>query len=104
MARICRKTGVAKCVCCCRPMTRGGVEPLAGLAVRLREFGAAVRMYTPPDCAERLAAVGVPLVPVGQPARPLVHGATPPLAADVPGAPRGDRRARTQNMRTCKPG
>ena len=75
MARICRKTGVAKCVCCCRPMTRGGVEPLAGLAVRLRELGAEARMCTPPDRAERLAEVGVPLVPVGQPVRPLVHGA-----------------------------
>jgi hypothetical protein len=26
----------------------------------------------------------VPLVPVGHPVRPLVHGATPPSAADVP--------------------
>ena len=43
--------------------SRGGVEPLAGLAVRLRELGAEVRMCAPPDCAERLAEVGVPLVP-----------------------------------------
>jgi vancomycin aglycone glucosyltransferase len=35
--------------------SRGGVEPLAGLAVRLRALG-----------AERLAEV-VPLVPVGRP-------------------------------------
>jgi hypothetical protein len=26
----------------------------------------------------------VPLVPVGPPVRPLVHGATPPSATDVP--------------------
>ncbi|MGH3321975.1 MAG: glycosyltransferase [Streptosporangiaceae bacterium] len=64
--------------------SRGGVEPLVGLAVRLRELGAEVRVCAPPDCAERLAEVGVPLVPVGQPVRPLVHGATPPSAADVP--------------------
>ena len=32
----------------------------------------------------RLAEVGVPLVPVGQPVRPLVHGATPLPAAGVP--------------------
>ena len=64
--------------------SRGGVEPLVGLAVRLRELGAEVRMCAPPDCAERLAEIGVPLVPVGQPVRPLVHGATPPSAADVP--------------------
>ena len=36
---------------------------------------------------ERLAGIGVPLVPVGQPMRPLVTmvtGATPPSAADLP--------------------
>ena len=60
--------------------SRGDVEPLVGLAVRLRELGVEVRLCAPPDCAERLAEVGVPLVPVGQP----VHGATPPSVADVP--------------------
>jgi len=64
--------------------SRGGVEPLAGLAVRLQALGVEVRMCAPPDCAERLAEVGVPLVPVGEPVRPLVHGTTPPSAADVP--------------------
>ena len=63
---------------------RGDVEPLAGLAVRLRALGAEVRVCAPPDCAERLAEVGVPLVPVGQPVRPLLHGARPASAADVP--------------------
>jgi vancomycin aglycone glucosyltransferase len=60
---------------------RGDVEPLA---VQLRALGAEVRVCAPPDCAERLAEVGVPLVPVGQPVRPLLHGATPSSAADVP--------------------
>ncbi|MGC9669542.1 glycosyltransferase [Planosporangium sp. 12N6] len=64
--------------------SRGGVEPLVALAVRLRERGAEVLVCAPPDCAERLAEVGVPLVPVGPPVRPLVHGAAPPSAADVP--------------------
>ncbi len=32
--------------------SRGGVEPLVGLAVRLRALGAEVRMCAPPDCAE----------------------------------------------------
>jgi vancomycin aglycone glucosyltransferase len=64
--------------------SRGGVEPLAGLAVRLQALGAEVRICAPPDCAERLAEVGVPLVPVGEPVRPLVHGTTPPSTADVP--------------------
>jgi vancomycin aglycone glucosyltransferase len=64
--------------------SRGGVEPLVGLAVRLRELGAEVRMCAPPDCAERLAEVGVPLVRLGPPVHSLVHGARPPSPADVP--------------------
>ena len=63
---------------------RGDVEPLVGLAVRLRALGAEVRVCAPPDWAERLAEVGVPLVPVGPPVRQLVHGATRPSVADVP--------------------
>jgi vancomycin aglycone glucosyltransferase len=64
--------------------SRGGVEPLVALAVRLRALGAETLMCAPPDCAERLAEVGVPLVPAGEPVRPLVHGASPPSVADVP--------------------
>ena len=66
--------------------SRGDVEPLVGLAVRLRALGAEVRVCAPPDeeFAERLAGVGVPLVPVGRPVRALVHRATPPSAADLP--------------------
>jgi hypothetical protein len=63
---------------------RGDVEPLVGLAVRLRALGAQVRVCAPPDWAERLAQFGVPLVPVGPPVRPLMHGTTPPSVADVP--------------------
>ncbi|MBB5152556.1 glycosyltransferase [Saccharopolyspora phatthalungensis] len=60
--------------------SRGDVEPLAGLAVRLRELGAEVRVCAPPDedFAQRLAGVGVPLVPVGQSARALTTAAPPP--------------------------
>ena len=58
--------------------SRGGIEPLAGLAVQLRALGSEVVVCGPPDCAERLAEVGIPLVPVGEPVRPLVHGAAPP--------------------------
>jgi vancomycin aglycone glucosyltransferase len=64
--------------------SRGGVEPLLGLAVRLRALGAEVRVCAPPDCTERVAEVGVALVPAGPPVRPLVHRATPPSAADLP--------------------
>jgi hypothetical protein len=45
--------------------SRGDVEPMAGLAVQLRTLGAEVRVCAPPDCAELLARVGVPLVPIG---------------------------------------
>ncbi|MFH8253449.1 glycosyltransferase [Streptomyces roseolus] len=53
---------------------RGSVEPMAGLAVRLRERGAEVRVCAPPDgeFAELLAASGVEAVPVGAPVRPVV--------------------------------
>jgi vancomycin aglycone glucosyltransferase len=45
--------------------SRGNVKPMAGLAVRLRTLGVAVRVCAPSDCAELLARVGVPLVPTG---------------------------------------
>ena len=48
--------------------SRGGVEPMVALAVRLRELGAEVRVCAPPDCAaaegcDALVATGV--VPTG---------------------------------------
>jgi vancomycin aglycone glucosyltransferase len=61
--------------------SRGDVEPMVGLAVQLRALGAEVPVCAPPDFAELLARVGVPLAPVGQPVRPLVTGAPPPSAA-----------------------
>jgi vancomycin aglycone glucosyltransferase len=64
--------------------SRGGVEPLAALAVRLRALGAEALVCAPPDCADRLAELGVPLVPAGEPVRALVHRAMPPSPADVP--------------------
>jgi vancomycin aglycone glucosyltransferase len=63
---------------------RGDVEPLVGLAVRLRELGAETRVCAPSDWAERLAHVDVPLVPLGPPVRRLLDGARRPSAADVP--------------------
>ncbi|MDX3642563.1 glycosyltransferase [Streptomyces sp. MB09-02B] len=66
--------------------SRGGVEPLVGLSVRLRELGAEVRVCAPPDeeFARRLASVGVPLVPFGRPVRALMTAAVPPTAGGVP--------------------
>jgi vancomycin aglycone glucosyltransferase len=63
---------------------RGDVEPLVGLAVRLRELGAEVQMCVPVDRAERPAELGVPLVLVSPPVRPLVQGAAQPSPADLP--------------------
>ena len=64
--------------------SRGDVEPLIGVAVQVRALGAELRVCAPPDCAERPAEAGVPVVPVGDPVRALVHGVTPPSMADVP--------------------
>nr|ADU56100.1 hypothetical protein CA878-22 [uncultured organism CA878] len=58
--------------------TRGDVEPLVALAVRLRALGAEVRMCAPPASAERLAEVGVPLVPVGLALRVMMQDGMPP--------------------------
>ncbi|WP_045739875.1 glycosyltransferase [Actinoplanes rectilineatus] len=50
--------------------SRGDVEPLVALAVRLRAQGAEVRLCAPPDSAERLAETDVPLIPISRPERP----------------------------------
>ncbi|MFF3753410.1 glycosyltransferase [Streptomyces sp. NPDC002018] len=65
--------------------TRGDVEPLVALAVRLQALGAEVRMCAPPDeeFAERLSGIGVQLVPVGPPVRELMRGTTLPSAAEL---------------------
>ncbi|MEV4319622.1 glycosyltransferase [Actinocrispum sp. NPDC049592] len=62
--------------------SRGDVEPLVALAVRLRESGAEVTVCAPPDddFVARLAGVGVPLVGVGPSARALTKAAPPPSA------------------------
>ncbi|WP_330294263.1 glycosyltransferase [Streptomyces sp. NBC_00503] len=66
--------------------SRGDVEPLVGLAVRLRELGAEVRVCAPPDedFAERLAGIGVSVVGVGQSARALTTAAPAPSKANLP--------------------
>ncbi|MFE4258734.1 glycosyltransferase [Streptomyces sp. NPDC056883] len=66
--------------------SRGDVEPLVGLAVRLRELGAEVRVCAPPDedFAERLAGIGVSVAGVGRSARALTTAAPPPSKANLP--------------------
>jgi len=58
--------------------SRGDVEPVVALAVRLRALGAEVRVCAPPDFAERLAGVDMPMVPVGPSASALTTAAPPP--------------------------
>ncbi|MFF4418405.1 glycosyltransferase [Streptosporangium sp. NPDC001559] len=60
--------------------SRGDVEPMTGLAVRLRALGAEVRVCAPPDFAELLDDAGVPLTPLGWPIRALATGAIPDKA------------------------
>jgi vancomycin aglycone glucosyltransferase len=64
--------------------SRGDVEPLVALAVRLRELGVAVRVCAPPDFAPRLAAADLPVVPVGPSANALTTASPPPSAANLP--------------------
>ncbi len=65
--------------------SRGDVEPLAGLAVALRELGAEARVCAPPDedFAKLLARVGVPLVPLGPSVHSVVANPKPPTAQDA---------------------
>lgn len=63
--------------------SRGDVEPVVALAVRLRELGAQVRVCAPPDSEERLAELGVPLAPIGQSTRVMVHGKARPSPKDA---------------------
>ncbi|MCA2226247.1 glycosyltransferase [Nonomuraea aurantiaca] len=57
--------------------SRGDVEPMTGLALRLRALGAEVRVCAPPDFAELLDGIDVPLTPVAWPIRALATGAVP---------------------------
>ncbi|WP_406238896.1 glycosyltransferase [Nocardia sp. NBC_01009] len=59
--------------------TRGDIEPALGLALRLRELGAQVRVCAPPDFERRFTELGVPLVPLGPP-MPGSHGTKASLA------------------------
>jgi vancomycin aglycone glucosyltransferase len=65
--------------------TRGDVEPLVALAVRLRALGAQVRMCTPPDeeFTRRLKELGIEQVAVGPPVRALMHDSSVPTAEEL---------------------
>lgn len=65
--------------------SRGDVEPLAGLAVALRELGAQARVCAPPDeeFVALLERVGVPLVPLGPSVHSIVANPKPPTTQDA---------------------
>ena len=64
--------------------SRGDVEPMAALALRLRERGADVRLCAPPDFTDLATRAGVPLIPMGEPIREFLHGVKPATPADAP--------------------
>jgi vancomycin aglycone glucosyltransferase len=67
--------------------SRGDVEPVLALAVRLQELGAQSRVCAPPDFADMAARLGVEMVPAGESVRALVHGSSgkkPSTPADAP--------------------
>lgn len=65
--------------------SRGDVEPLAALGLRLRELGAEVRVCVPPDedFAVLLRRAGVEHVPLGPAVRSVVAGERRPTAQDA---------------------
>src|SRR5262245_2984003 len=62
--------------------SRGDIEPLAGLALRLRELGAEVRVCAPPDEEFRtlFARVGIRPIPLGPSTRSVVTRTKTPSA------------------------
>ncbi|GAA2160942.1 MULTISPECIES: glycosyltransferase [Glycomyces] len=64
--------------------SRGDVEPMAALAIRLHALGAQAVVCAPPDpeFARLLADADVPMVASGDAVRPLVTGTAPPRAGD----------------------
>ncbi|TCP57101.1 vancomycin aglycone glucosyltransferase [Tamaricihabitans halophyticus] len=65
--------------------SRGDVEPLAGLALGIRELGAQVRVCAPPDAefAALFTELGIPFVPLGPAVRSVTAGKTRPTTQDA---------------------
>ncbi len=56
--------------------SRGDVQPLVALAVRLRDLGQDVRLVAPPDFRPWIEGLGFAMTPVGPPLREATAGAT----------------------------
>ncbi|GIG67007.1 glycosyltransferase [Phytomonospora endophytica] len=64
--------------------SRGDVEPLVALALRLQAHGASVSLAAPPDFAGLLGEASVPHVPVGWPIQALATGSLPDAPKGLP--------------------
>ncbi|GAA2799463.1 glycosyltransferase [Kribbella solani] len=65
--------------------SRGDVEPLAGLAVKLRQLGVDAQVCAPPDdeFVALLARANVPMIPLGPSVQSVVSRPKPPTAQDA---------------------
>ena len=79
---------------------------MLGFALELRAQGVDVRMCAPPDFAEQLARLDVPMVAAGKSVRDLVHGAKASGAKTVDAGRRAPGRGRVggQSVRDGGPG
>ncbi|HET7232207.1 MAG TPA: glycosyltransferase [Longimicrobium sp.] len=63
--------------------SRGDVQPMAALAVRLRELGHEARVCAPPDFRDWIEGLGIPFIPIGPELR-YTAKASPPAAQARP--------------------
>ncbi|MGH3876333.1 MAG: glycosyltransferase [Actinophytocola sp.] len=61
--------------------SRGDVQPLVALALRVREHGAEVRVCAPPDFGEWIEGHGIPFVPIGPSLRGTAKAAPPRMSS-----------------------
>ncbi len=57
--------------------SRGDVQPLAAVGVRLRALGQEVRLCAPPDFRDWIATLGIAFVPIGPNVRPTATSSPP---------------------------
>jgi vancomycin aglycone glucosyltransferase len=64
--------------------SRGDVQPLVALALRLRALGHEVRLCVPPDFRDWIDSMGIPITPIGPEVRKAAAGPRPRLAHPRP--------------------
>ncbi|MET9486585.1 glycosyltransferase [Nocardia sp. NPDC006630] len=63
--------------------SRGEVQPVLALALRLRSLGQEVRLCAPPDFRELIAGYDLPFVPIGPEVRHFGRGGAKPTPAEL---------------------